>query len=117
GQVEPDPADDVVLRVRPLTPERPEDGEEELGADAVVERTLNLLRRELRARIRVVVAEGEVLVESVQDPRAFDRAARRALSAVEVEHPECSRGAQRAERKGRRDVELRGVLAVAVLDQ
>src|SRR5213082_2160954 len=49
--VEADPADHVVLRVRALAGQRVVDREEELGADALRQRVLDLARVELDAGV------------------------------------------------------------------
>src|SRR5438067_4578215 len=68
GQVEADPGDDAVLRVRARPLEDVEDGEEQLGADSRVERALDRAVVPLRARIRVVLAQVEVAAVAVGDP-------------------------------------------------
>src|SRR5438270_10813007 len=67
-QVEADPADDVVLRVRARTGQGVEDREQQDRPEARVERTLDGRRAELRAGVRVVEPEREILVEPAQNP-------------------------------------------------
>ena len=120
-ELEADPADDVVLGVLACSLKDLEHREQErrtVGGHTLVERALNVLRRELGARIgavpRVVV---EVLVVPVEDPPGFLRGAGRAVPAAEIEHPESAGSAHRVEIHLRVLEELRRAVAVAVLDE
>src|SRR2546423_11945477 len=67
-EMEPNPPDDVVGRVRSVLGQGVVDGEQDLGADALVERVLHLGRVELGAGVREVVTEPEVVLVAVEHP-------------------------------------------------
>src|SRR5436309_15844146 len=59
-EMERDPADDVVLRVRAAAGQRVVDRKEQLGAEPRGKGEVHVVRVELRARVRVVLPELEV---------------------------------------------------------
>src|SRR5439155_24365987 len=89
GEVEADPADDVVLGVRAVPRDRVVHREQEIGADPGLQRVLDPRRVPFGAGVREVTAEAEVGVEAGLDPARKRRRARRPVRReVEVDQVE-----------------------------
>src|SRR5262245_22620870 len=91
GQVESDPADDLVAEARALVSHVAIDREEQVGADPVVERLAHVAGVELRPWVRVVPTERHVGVQARLDPLAEGRRARASTAAVDVDDVEGAR--------------------------
>src|SRR5438874_3861638 len=106
GEMEPDPADDVVGGVRADPVDRVVDGEEQVGTDSLAQCVLDTGGVPLRTRVREVPAEPQVGVEAACDPVAERRRPGRAAGGgVEVDQMEGPRDAGLAELQGRRAAE------------
>src|SRR5438270_13126170 len=97
-QVEADPADNVVLRVRSSADDLVVDGKKEDGADPRAQCVMQRVVVPLRPRVAVELADLEVTVVALQHPVRETPAARSALASVEVQQAEGARRAVSAQR-------------------
>src|SRR3954453_3028125 len=88
ADLEADPADHVVLEVRALFVRDVVDGKEELVADPLRHRVLDLRRVELGAGIGEVPVDRHVAAVAVQDPAGEGPRTAAAVRVVEVQEPE-----------------------------
>src|SRR4026209_2744858 len=102
GQVEPDPADDVVDGIGARARERVVDGEEQVGAEALGQGVGDGLRVPLRARVGKVRPDRQVAGVALEDPVTESLRARASVASVDVEDVEGARRTSLPEGQGGR---------------